>query len=117
MEVNFKRLLACYKAERELTYMTTLRRNLESKDKETGVNDQGSSVEDDAEDGEESNKIHESTEHRSDGNNGKNRKKNFFFDFCLMGVTPAGVIEYFGSKSSKIEKVEEMFIGEREYKY
>ena len=27
----------------------------------------------------------------------KNRKK-FFFDFCPLGVTPAGVIEFFGSK-------------------
>ena len=28
----------------------------------------------------------------------KNRKKNFF-DFCPLGVTPAGVIEFFGSNS------------------
>ena len=30
----------------------------------------------------------------------KNRKK-FIFYFCPLGVTPAGVIEFFGSKNAK----------------
>ena len=33
--------------------------------------------------------------------NAKNPKKIFFFDFSLLEVTPAGVIEFFGRKNQK----------------